>query len=185
MIAATNHDLDRLAAEGKFRPDLYFRLNVGRIHLPPLRERKEDIPALIDFYIEDLNLRFEKRVEGLAGGVMDLLLRYSWPGNIRELKNVLEAAYVQIPSGQRCALGLPDSFRKYLLNSVITLPQNERDQLVSTLAATNWNKSATAQKMHLSRMTLYRKMAKYQIMSSKNTGRSEKDGDAAAPTTAM
>jgi transcriptional regulator with PAS, ATPase and Fis domain len=163
VIAATNQDLDRLVSEGKFRQDLYFRLNVGWIHVPPLRERKEDIPALIDYYIADMNVSFGRRVEKLDDGALEQLVRYSWPGNIRELRNVLEAAYVRLPSAQTSVLSLPQPFPRRLLNSLEGFSQSERDHLIAVLSATKWNKSATAQKLNWSRMTLYRKMAKYQI----------------------
>lgn len=163
VIAATNQDLDRLTAENRFRPDLYFRLNVGRIHLPPLRERKEDIPLLIDHYLASMNRSFGRQIDGLSDGVLDQFMRYHWPGNIRELRNTLEAAYAQLPSEQCRKLDLPNSFRRRLLGSLESLPRDERNHLVATLSETKWNKSAAAQKLRWSRMTLYRKMAKYQI----------------------
>lgn len=163
VIAATNQDLDRLTAENRFRPDLYFRLNVGRIHLPPLRERKEDIPLLIDHYIATMNHSFSRRVEGLVEGVLDQFMRYHWPGNVRELKNTLEAAYAQLPSDQSRELDLPNALRRRLLGSLESHPRDERNHLLTTLSETKWNKSAAAQKLQWSRMTLYRKMAKYQI----------------------
>ena len=165
VIAATNQDLDRLTGGNRFRQDLYFRLNVGRIHVPPLRERKEDIPLLIDHYIASMNQSFGRRVEGLIDGVLDYFMRYNWPGNVRELKNTLEAAYAQLPSDQSRELDMPNSFRRRLLGSMESLPRDERNQLLRVLSETNWNKSAAAHKLQWSRMTLYRKMAKYQITS--------------------
>lgn len=162
VIAATNQDLERLVADGKFRKDLYFRLNVAGIHLPPLRDRKEDIPALFDHYIQEFNRRFGLQVEGVSEDVLDPLLRHDWPGNVRELKNLLEAVFVNRPSRTISLTDLPEQFRRRLTDAE-GLPQGERDCLLSALFATNWNKSKAAQKLHWSRMTLYRKIAKYHV----------------------
>ncbi len=161
VLAATNRDLDRLAAEGGFRRDLYFRLNVARIHLPGLAERREDIPALCRHYIAEFNRRFAQNVEGFAEDVLERLFSYEWPGNVRELRNLIEVVFVSTPSRWISVADLPENFRKRLDES--ELPRDERERLVSTLLATRWNKSEAALKLHWSRMTLYRKMAKYQI----------------------
>lgn len=162
VIAATNQDLDHSVAEGKFRKDLYFRLNVARIHIPPLRDRKEDIILLLDYYIQELNRQFGLNVEGFDEEALDYLLCYDWPGNVRELKNLLEAIFISLPSRRITLLDMPKPFRRHLKDTE-GLPQNERDRLLAALFSTNWNKSKAAQKLHWSRMTLYRKMAKYQI----------------------
>jgi DNA-binding NtrC family response regulator len=162
FIAATNQDLERSITEGKFRKDLYFRLNVARINLPPLRDRKEDIPALCEHYLRELNLQFGRSVEGFTEEAAEWLLRYEWPGNVRELRNLLAAAFVNLPSRRIALMDLPDQFRKQL-RDVEGLSQDERGRLLSTLFSTNWNKSKAAQKLHWSRMTLYRKMAKYNL----------------------
>jgi DNA-binding NtrC family response regulator len=160
VIAATNRDLDQLVANGQFRGDLYFRLDVVRIHLPPLRNRKEDIPTLVDYYIRKLNARFACDVEGLSEETLDSLLQYDWPGNIRELKNVLECVFVNV-SGRRIEfIDLPERFREKI-NSAAHRPENDRERLMSALRSTDWNKTRAAQKLHWSRMTLYRKMAKF------------------------
>ena len=162
VIAATNHDLEQLSADGKFRQDLYFRLNVGRIHLPPLRERKEDIPLLIQHYIAEFNRLFGRNVEGFSQEALSYLLAYDWPGNIRELRNTLEAAFVNLPAGWVSVMDLPEPIRRRL-PAAHTTPISERDHLLSTLLSTNWNKSKTAEKLNWSRMTVYRKVAKYKI----------------------
>lgn len=162
VIAATNHDLEKLIAEGKFRQDLYFRLNVGRIHLPPLRERRQDIPALIQHYIGEFNHLFGRKIGGFSEGALSYLAAYDWPGNIRELRNTLEAAFVNLPAGPVSVIDLPEPFRKRI-GAAQTAPVSERDHLLSTLLATNWNKSKTAEKLNWSRMTVYRKLAKYQL----------------------
>jgi transcriptional regulator with PAS, ATPase and Fis domain len=166
IIAATNQNLERLVTEGTFRKDLYYRLNVARIYLPPLRERKEDIPLLIEHLIGELNRRFGREVEGFTQKALELLLRYDWPGNVRELKNLLEATFINLPSQKISFIDLPEAFQRRLKEAE-GLPQNERDRVLSALFATNWNKSKAAQKLRWSRMTLYRKMAKYDIVSKR------------------
>jgi DNA-binding NtrC family response regulator len=162
VIAATNHDLERLSAEGKFRQDLYFRLNVGRIHLPPLRERKEDIPVLIQHYIAEFNRIFNRRVDRFSDEALAYLIAYDWPGNIRELRNTLEAAFVNLSPGAGSVIDLPELFRKRI-QAAPAATLSERDHLLSTLLATNWNKSKTAERLNWSRMTVYRKLAKYRL----------------------
>jgi len=162
VIAATNHDLEQLSAEGKFRQDLYFRLNVGRIHLPPLRERREDIPVLIQYYIAEFNRIFGRKVEGFSEESLAYLLAYDWPGNIRELRNTLEATFVNLPPGPASLIELPEQFRKRM-PAGSAAPVSERDHLLSMLLATNWNKTKTAEKLNWSRMTVYRKLAKYRL----------------------
>jgi len=168
VIAATNQELERLMAEGKFRQDLYFRLHVVRIHLPPLRDRKEDIPVLLEHYIQDANHRFGLDVQRFTDEAMTHLLRYAWPGNVRELKNLIEAAFVDLPLWRVSFLDLPELFYQQC-QAAVGQPQNERDQVLSALLMTRWNKSKAAQKLHWSRMTLYRKMAKYHIVSGGKT----------------
>lgn len=162
IIAATNRDPEALIREDQFRKDLYYRLNVARIHLPSLRDRKEDLPSLIDYYIQEFNRQFGRNVEGLTEQALELLFLYDWPGNVRELKNLLEATFINLPSGKISFMDLPEPFRRRL-KEVEGLSKSERDQLLSTLFATNWNKSKAAKKLNWSRMTLYRKMAKYNI----------------------
>jgi DNA-binding NtrC family response regulator len=158
-------------AEEKFRTDLYFRLNVATIALPPLRERKEDLHTLCDHYIREMNERFALAVVGFSDSAFSLLLSYSWPGNVRELKNFIEAIFINRPSHQITVDDFPEQFRQRVA-ATEGRPQSERDRLLSALFATNWNKYQAAQKLHWSRMTLYRKMAKYHIVEG-GKGRSE------------
>jgi DNA-binding NtrC family response regulator len=163
VIAATNKDPIQLIEEKKMREDLYYRLNVARIHLPPLRERKDDIPSLISHAVNRLNHRFARNLLGLRDEAMEDLLHYDWPGNIRELFNLLEATYINLPSQHRDFIDLPKPIKKQ-----IKVPEfyasDERKRIVSTLLETNWNKSTAAQKLNWSRMTLYRKITKYNIV---------------------
>jgi DNA-binding NtrC family response regulator len=166
VIAATNQDLEPLVACGRFRKDLFFRLNVVRIHLLPLRQRRQDIPQLIEHCIRDLNTRRGVAITGVAAAAMDALTGYDWPGNVRELRNVLEAMTIERPSGKIFLTKLPEHVRRGSRGETATpnaVGSDERDRVLSALSSTNWNKWKAAERLHWSRMTLYRKIAKYQI----------------------
>jgi DNA-binding NtrC family response regulator len=161
FIAATNRDLEEAMREKKFRSDLYFRLNVARIHLTPLRERKEDIGLLLEYFRKKLNRHLGKEIEGYTQDAAAALLEYDWPGNVRELKNLLEAAFIS--ASHRIKFDdFPELFRRGLQKNK-GLTRDERAQLLAALSSNKWNKSKAAQQLQWSRMTLYRKMAKYQI----------------------
>jgi len=162
VIAATNQDLERLIAAGKFRRDLYYRLNVSRIRLPPLRERREDIPALLEHYVADLNRRFHRTVQGFTAEARQMLVEYDWPGNVREMKNVLEGVFAELPNRTVTFLDAPPFILKGLVRRA-TAPHDERDRLIHALSATEWNVSQVARRLHWSRMTVYRKLAKYHL----------------------
>jgi DNA-binding NtrC family response regulator len=162
VIAATNQDLDVLMDAGKFRRDLYYRLNVSRVRLPPLRERREDIPGLLNHCIADLNDRFRRTVQGFTPDAREQLVDYDWPGNVREIKNMLEGIFAELPSGSVTFLETPALLRSKLAQRS-TVSHVERDRLVLALSATEWNVSQAARQLHCSRMTVYRKLAKYQL----------------------
>jgi DNA-binding NtrC family response regulator len=167
VIAATNQDPEQLMEEGKFRPDLYYRLNVARVHMPPLRERKEDISLLITNIIENLNRRFRRNIRGLTDDAMAILFRHDWPGNVRELMNLLEAAFIDLPPRHVDFMDLPKQLQQRLkLREVIS--QDERKEIVFTLLETKWNKSKAAQKLRWSRTTIYRKISQYNIVEKRN-----------------
>ncbi len=162
IVAATNQRLEERVAQGLFRRDLYYRLNVARVHLPPLRERIGDIPSLIEHFIHLFNERMDKQVVGLAPEVTDCLMEYDWPGNIRELKNVIEATFLTIQSSQIRFKDLPADCQ-VTFSHKLARPCIEREKLLSVLLSTNWNKTNAAKQLHWSRMTVYRKMAIYSI----------------------
>ncbi|BBO82259.1 acetoacetate metabolism regulatory protein AtoC [Desulfosarcina ovata subsp. sediminis] len=166
LVAATNRDPETLIAEGVFREDLFYRLNVARVHMPSLREHPEDLPSLVAHAIDCLNLKFGRKVKGLSTAAMDALGQHSWPGNVRELMNLLEATYINMPADTIHFADLPVQFQRCLEDSR-HMPENERAAILSALMETNWNKSTAARKLNWSRMTLYRKMAKHRIVEER------------------
>jgi transcriptional regulator with PAS, ATPase and Fis domain len=165
IIATTNRDLDHEISTNGFRQDLYFRLNVARINLLPLRERKEDIPLLIDYFIQSFRAQFGREIEGFTDAAMELLKSHSWPGNVRELMNLIESIFIDPPAEKIDVADLSESMQSRRSARSDAAPQ-ERELLLYTLSQTNWNKSKAAQRLHWSRMTLYRKIAKYHIEES-------------------
>jgi len=162
FVAATHRDLEQMASEGHFRLDLFYRLNVARVHLPALREHREDIPLLLHHYIQEFN-RGGGNLE-FTEEVWSCLMSYDWPGNIRELKNVLEGLAVNAPGNRIQISDLPSAVRGKLRDlSVDCL--TEREKVLSALLSTKWNKSKAADRLHWSRMTLYRKLNKYHLVN--------------------
>jgi DNA-binding NtrC family response regulator len=163
IVAATNRNLEELVAERRFRQDLYYRLNVARIHLPPLRERREDIAALLDHALEDLNRRTEKPPLVLDAALLSCLTEYAWPGNVRELRNVIESAHVFCSSRTIGRHDLPAYLGAGLGPAEPPAPEDERNRLLHALDSAEWNRTEAAKILHWSRMTLYRKMQKHAI----------------------
>jgi len=162
IMSATNRNLEQMVQGSRFRRDLFYRLNVVRIMIPPLREHSEDIPDLIRHFIASLNRQFDQAVEGFSKEALECMQRYDWPGNVRELRNFLEALYVNGPSRWISR----DEIEEQLGQAARvdqTQPDDEKGRLVSALRSTNGNKSEACRKLHCSRMTLYRKLKKYQI----------------------
>lgn len=162
VVAATNQRLEELVGQGKFRSDLFYRLNVARVHLPPLRERKEDIPGLLAYFLRILNTQMGRQVVGLEAEVHDCLMAYAWPGNVRELKNLLESTLLTIRSSLIGFKDLPEHYQT-TFSRVQSMPLQERERLMSALASTHWNISKTAEQLDWARMTVYRKLAQYGI----------------------
>jgi transcriptional regulator with PAS, ATPase and Fis domain len=159
FLAATNQKLEELVNENRFRRDLYYRLNVVRVDVPPLRERREDVALLVPHLLNLLlPARARPRVDAQA---IEALMQYDWPGNVRELRNVLERICVDPPG----VIGIDHLPPAMLIARAAAEPSvlGERERLLSALLATNWNKTQAAAQMHWSRMTLYRKLHKYDI----------------------
>jgi two-component system response regulator HydG len=163
IIAASNERLEELVAERRFRADLFYRLNVARIEMPPLRARPEDIGPIVDQFIAEQNRRRSLHVGRPDTALLDHMRRYDWPGNVRELRNMVEALFIDPPDGRAVGVGdLPPAFRR-LFEQNRSAGEPERDRLVNVLRQTNWNKVEAARQMNWSRMTLYRKLAKYDL----------------------
>ena len=162
IVAATNQPLEELVARGRFRADLFYRLNVARLELPPLRERTEDVPELWAATVAEFNRRDGAHVGGPAPDLMGCLLAHNWPGNVRELRKLAEVLFIDPPEGAVCLAHLPPTFRRIFSRYCVT-GSEERDRLVAALAATEWNKAEAAKALNWSRMTLYRKLAHYRI----------------------
>jgi transcriptional regulator with PAS, ATPase and Fis domain len=161
FLAATNQPLKQLMQADKFRTDLFYRLSVTTIHLPPLRDRRVDIPALVDYFIQQFNERWGRDVIGVTPDALTALVGYAWPGNVREVKNVLERLFVDPNLHEIDYGGLPDEIRMGAIG--ITKTNGEAERIMAALHQTQWNKSRAAQELQWSRMTLYRKLIKYQI----------------------
>lgn len=166
VIAATNKNLIESMEKGGFRNDLYYRLNVIPINLPPLRERVEDIPLLSQQFLERFSRKIGKTVGGFSQEAVDALTRYRWPGNIRELENVLERTIVLAKNDLIGIDELPVSLRKNLQprNDVgLSLYEHERLYILKKLAECNWNKKLAASVLGINRSSLYSKLKKYGI----------------------
>lgn len=162
FIAATNRSLKQMMDEGRFRQDLYYRLSVTKIELPALRERVELIEPLAEMFIAQLNLDYNGSVEGFTPRALDCLLKYNWPGNIRELRNVLESMMVRVNRGFMDVHELPVELIAFASTAASKL-SDERSDILSALRKTQWNKSDAAKALNWSRTTLYRKIARYHI----------------------
>jgi formate hydrogenlyase transcriptional activator len=171
VIAATNHDLDEMVQQRAFRADLFYRLSVFPIRVPPLRERTEDIPTLVAHFVRRFAERQGKCIEEIPEAIIDTLRHYAWPGNVRELQNVIERAVIAT-TGR--TLQMPGEARRVsrTASSARTLAQVERDHIVATLEATNWvlgGWDGAAARLGLSRTTLISRMQRLGI-SSRNAG---------------
>ncbi len=170
IISASNQDLNELIKEGRFREDLYYRLNVIKINIPPLCERKEDIPLLIEHFISKLNAIKGKDIKGVSEEVMRLLINYSFPGNIRELENILEHAHVLCRGNIIEIKHLPLEFlekqthnRSYISYEIKPLDSTEASIIKETLKRCGGNRVIAARELGIGRSTLWRKIKKYGI----------------------
>ncbi len=172
VLAATNKDPEQAVASGQLRQDLYFRLNVFHIHLPPLREHKDDIPPLVEYMLRDINTKHGKSVRGIGAEVLDIFMGHTWPGNIRELRNILERAAIMSEKDLIGRSSLPGEFGRTPakgpndLTSIkfpigTTVDAMERELIVQTLAATGNNKTRAAELLGVSLKTLHNKLKEY------------------------
>lgn len=162
IICATNKDLEKAMAEGSFREDLYYRLNVFSIFVPPLRERKSDIPLMADYFVKKYARAMAKPIASISPEAMDVLVRYNWPGNVRELENAIERAMVVCKPPAIRPYDLP--FRLSEKNnspSSGSLAAIEKSHIIAVLEQNNWNISRSADILDIDRVTLYNKINKY------------------------
>ena len=173
VVAATNRDLSALLSQGKFRDDLYFRLAVVRLSIPPLSERRQDIPFLIDHFIQRFNRRRGKRIQGVTPAVMEVLMRHPLPGNARELENIIEYCFVLCHNGDIDVRHLPDDLQPGDASQTsapdatprLPLQESEAEAIRTALSRNRGNRSETADELRISRTTLWRKMKRYGIRS--------------------
>ena len=174
IIAASNRYMDEALRDGTLRRDLYYRLSVIQIHMPPLRRRKSDIPLLVKHFASRLNQRFHREVRGMTQEALDLLMADAWPGNVRELEKVLEGIFVlNAPPEVITVKDLPSEVRDGRRTipvaeaaktpPVRSLHEVERDAIAAALKATEGNKSRAAELLEISRSRLYKKIKQYQI----------------------
>jgi PAS domain S-box-containing protein len=169
IIAATNKDLAQLVDEGLFRKDLYYRINVVKLELPRLADRKEDIPLLSDHFIDRLNKLRNKSILGLSHEALSIFMRHDWPGNIRELDNVIEYAFILCQAGLIQPTCLPDHLRSLAAGlpqfQGLTLNDMERRTIWEALERNQWRRMATARELGIDKNTLRRKMKRYGIQA--------------------
>ncbi len=170
IIAATNQELSQLLARGTFREDLYYRLNVVKIELPPLSERREDIPLLVDHFINQFNLKKGKKIIGMPHHVLNVLMKYEFPGNVRELENIIEHAFVLCHSSQIEIEHLPKEFIEKFEEDKMSnrksagrLKEAENDLIIDALKRHGGNRSKAAEELGIDKSTLWRKIKKYNI----------------------
>ncbi|HTZ11197.1 MAG TPA: sigma-54 dependent transcriptional regulator [Candidatus Margulisiibacteriota bacterium] len=176
VIAATNQKLEELIAQGKFRKDLFYRLNIISIELPPLRERKSDIPLLANEFIHKHAKHINKKIEGLNNDALSVLMDYNWPGNIRELENVIERAIILCKGPVIEPHDFPDFLSRTAQKEKVS-PENggvklkdalkspEKDLILKTLESVSWSRNDAAKALGINRTTLYKKMLKYGLLS--------------------
>jgi two-component system, NtrC family, response regulator HydG len=174
LMAATNRNLEQQVKDGKFREDLFFRLQVVTIKLPPLRERKQDIPRLVEAFIREFNIEHEKSITGISRGAMDLLMQYYWPGNVRELKNTIEGMVVLSASGGMLDVSdLPEQILRQVdserpardmhVRVGMTMEEIEKIAIEHTLRSVGYDKQKAAEILGIGLRTLYRKQKRYRL----------------------
>ena len=179
-MAATNRNLDDEVKNGHFRLDLLYRLNVFTLILPPLRERKEDIPLLTNFFIRKYNRTLSLDVQSVSPEAIALLSAYDWPGNVRDLENAIQSSMILCTGGVIRPEHLPDRIKGYELAEAQTVTgsggnsirevnaQMEKELIIEALKKHNFNRTLTAEALNISRKTLFNKMKRYGLSSDEN-----------------
>jgi len=183
IIAATNMDLEEDVQNNKFRKDLFFRLNIIPIKLPSLGERLEDVPLLVEHFVDKFNFKMGKQVKELDPEIMNIFIKYPWPGNVRELESVMEYAFIQCNGNYIETRCLPPRFKmlstqttdislsKSVATEVFQAPESNRtyrqpteeERIRRALETSRWKKTEAARKLNVSRTTLWRLMKKYNL----------------------
>ena len=167
IMAATNRQLDKLVDDDIFRRDLYYRINVIKVTLPPLRKRREDIPLLTDYFIDQFNRLRQKDIPGVSPPAMEVLMKHDYPGNIRELENIIEHAFILCGKGIIQPEHFPDNLRTRKPIPVVevasTMKEMESLFIIATLKRNNWSRKDTAKELNITPSTLYRKIKKLNI----------------------
>jgi DNA-binding NtrC family response regulator len=164
IVAATNKNLEKEIARGAFREDLFYRLCVVHLHLPPLRERREDIPLLVEHFLKKMTLKIAKKIDGVSKKAMEVMQNYHWPGNIRELENALERGAIMTAGNVIEPENLPlKQSNGDVAGAVSTLEELEKELISRTLAECDWNKSLAAKRIGIGRRTLYDKAVRLGI----------------------
>jgi transcriptional regulator with PAS, ATPase and Fis domain len=170
IMAATNLDIHKAIADGRFREDLYYRLNVIPIEVPPLRDRKDDISLLVEHFLKKLSLLSGKKINEIDDNTMEVLLGYDWPGNIRELENAIEYAHTRTQGDVITENKLPPMMRQGPRTQIPVTYQpqsdslSEMEQIKAALDEVRWNRSKAAEKLGIGRATLWRKMKGYKLL---------------------
>jgi two-component system response regulator HydG len=169
VITATNKELHKMVRSGSFREDLYYRLNVVQLAIPPLKDRRGDIPAMLDHFLNRFNKKLKKNVTAISDDVQRIFMNYSWPGNIRELQNVLEFAIVLCQNTTITISDLPPEFLDSNKTILVSTDKNanERQTIIHALEKTAWNKAKAARLLCIDRKTIYTKIDKYNIVQNR------------------
>jgi len=171
IIAATNKNLSEEISAGRFREDLFYRINVMNLHLPPLRERKDDLPLLVNHIVEQFNIKFKKDIKQFSSSAYDFLEEYEWPGNIRELENTIEHCFVLCNGEIIQVEHLPKRIKSFVntemekpsLSKANNFKDVEKELIISVLNQNNWNRTKSAKELGVDASTLWRKMKKLEI----------------------
>ena len=170
IIAATNQDLRKKVKQGKFREDLFHRLKVVELTMPPLRKRSEDIPILVDYFIKKFNKKLNKSIKFVSTEVLKVFMYYKWPGNVRELQHTLESAIVMCKKNVITIDNLPLEFQNLNVANIKSLEKkkhHDRQSIVRALEENDWNKAKAARVLGMSRTNIYLKMEEYNIVKSR------------------
>jgi PAS domain S-box-containing protein len=166
ILAATNRNLEEMVAEETFRQDLYYRINVIKLEIPPLRKRMEDVPLLANHFVRRFSALHDKEISGLSSNALRLLMRHDYPGNVRELENIIEHGCVLCPGNLVQSDHLPEWIRppKELRILPSSLDEAEKEFIISVLEKNNWNRTSAARDLKIHKTTLFRKMKKLDIV---------------------